>query len=101
MDEFTEKEIVNNIETFISENGEPDSFYIGVTSNPKKRLFEDHKVNRDNSNGYIYFQCSHHISARSIKEHFIKNIKIKGNMNKREKSNNFIYVYKISPETIN
>lgn len=101
MDEFTEKEIVDNIKDFIFENGEPDSFYIGVTSNPEKKLFEDHKVDRDNSNEYIYFQCSHHISARSIKEHFIENTKIKGNINKKEESNIFVYVYKISQTTIN
>jgi len=65
------QQIINDISTFISNNGgQYRDWYVGITSEPEKRLFTDHSVNKQNDK-WIHAPADTNDMARAIEKHFL------------------------------
>lgn len=72
-------------------------WYVGIASDPRTRLFNDHNV--DENNGYwIYHDCGADTSARKVEEYFIGK-GCKGGTGGGDNTSRFVYAYKIRTNT--
>lgn len=64
-------EIIQSFKDYMAENGgEYSDWYVGIASDPKKRLFNDHNVS-ENAGIWIYDNAETQKTAREIEEYFI------------------------------
>lgn len=87
--------IKTTIQIFIKMNGSkaPD-WYVGITSDPEKRLFEEHGVKKNDTMSYIYEDCGNAEIAREIEDHFVNTFGTYGNPGGGDDSSRFVYAYK-------
>lgn len=84
--------IIGEIVNFIGKNGgSPSSWYVGVASDPKKRLGE-HGVRETDT--WIYREAESASSARAIETFFLERIKTDGGTGGGDASSRFVYAYK-------
>ena len=74
-------------------------FFVGLTDDPKKRLFLEHKVNKDDGL-YVYYEAD---STKEAKEAFDELFKL--DMNgapsvKKNKAGKYVYCYHINGVTV-
>jgi predicted GIY-YIG superfamily endonuclease len=92
-------EFADQFSAYIKNNGDsPKDWYVGVTSNPERRLFEDHKIKKD-SDTYIYDNAGSEESARTIKEYLIKTLGTRGYVGDEDSKKIWVYAYKIGSTT--
>lgn len=65
--------------------------YIGITSDPERRLFVEHKVSRE-SGRYIYRTASSHAVAREIERYFVEK-GMQGGTGGGDKDSRIVYAY--------
>jgi len=66
-----ELKIIQEIKDYIRKyGGSFPSWYIGITEDPKGRLFNEHNVSEKNGN-WIYQPTSSSATARNIEQHFL------------------------------
>ena len=66
-------DLITCLQQYIDRTGGTDSgygWYVGVTSDPRRRLFEEHKVN-EQGGAWIYGQADSSSIAREVEEHFL------------------------------
>lgn len=61
------QKLIADISNYIGSNY--GSWYIGITSDPRKRLFTDHKV--DEKGSWIYGEVDTNDLARSVEQYFL------------------------------
>ena len=85
------QEIINNItKHFRGENY--NNIYVGITSDAKKRLFEDHNVSK--KNGYwIHRTATSHNIAREVEKYFL-DVGMDGGSGGGDESSSIVYAYK-------
>ena len=65
------QQIYNEIVAFMKEQGrEYSSWYCGIASDPKDRLFREHNVSKEN--GWVHHQCNNDTDARAVEEALLK-----------------------------
>src|SRR4030042_4013306 len=86
------RELINEMMSYINQftNQEYSDWYVGITSNPRKRLFQDHNV-AENGGAWIYSPADSSEIARSVENYIINNYKTDGDIGGGEE--NAIYVY--------
>ena len=65
--------LTSEIQKYIDDNGGVSGhygWYVGITADPERRLFQDHKVNKQDGS-WIYGQASSNSVAREIERHFL------------------------------
>ncbi|HDY67115.1 MAG TPA: hypothetical protein ENH85_04905 [Candidatus Scalindua sp.] len=68
----TVTQIIKEIDDHIREcGGSYSRWYIGITSDYRERLFNDHNVNKDR-NSWIYRDCGSEAAARKVEQFFLR-----------------------------
>lgn len=92
-------EIVTDFNNFLSKcGGRYRDYYVGITNDAKRRLFNEHNV--DNENGlWIYREGKTDVIAREVEEYFLEK-GCKGGPGGGDYESNIVYCYKITSKTI-
>lgn len=72
-------------------------WYVGITSNPDTRLFNDHGVDKANGN-WAFTQCIDSSTSRQVERYFNQR-GTKGDSGGGDNTSNYVYAYKITSST--
>ncbi|MBI9066898.1 MAG: hypothetical protein JEZ09_06360 [Salinivirgaceae bacterium] len=66
-------QIIKNIHSKTNERGYsvPQDYFVGITSNPEERIFNEHNINREES-FYTFFEASTELDAKKAFEKLLK-----------------------------
>jgi hypothetical protein len=94
------RDIETEIIGFVVNSGNPDPghWYVGITSNVKQRLFNEHNVNEYNDSGYIICQAINSEHARAAESNLFK-LGFKGDTGGGDDTATFVYAYLITTNT--
>lgn len=97
----TANEIALEIKEYILSWRKPyENWYSGITSDPRKRLFDEHGVVEEGSgHGWILRQCLNSEAARQVEEYLISTLGTKGDVGGGDTSSNYVYAYEITNYT--
>ena len=88
-------EVIDSIHGFILKNSYSYfDWYIGLTDNAEKMLFEEHQLNPA-SDMWIYEEVPSHSDAYRIREYFL-NMGCAGGLHRNPKKTRYIYGYRRS-----
>ena len=92
----TEDEIKSEIKSFIDDCGGPYStWYVGISENPEDRLFNGHKVDKNNDK-WIIEEASSSDAARRIEKYFVYTLGTAGGPGGGDEDAIYVYAYKMS-----
>ena len=74
------------------------NWYVGIASDPKDRLFNDHNVN-EKPGIWIFQECENDSVARDIEKYFVDTMKTKGGSGGGDEDSIYVYAYKITSTT--
>jgi hypothetical protein len=74
------------------------SWYVGIAANAEKRLFEDHKVSKENG-WWIHREALNTEDARAVEQYFFA-LGCKGGPGGGDSSTKFAYAYLITASTV-
>lgn len=97
----TTNELISQIENYIAQNGgqtTPYGWYVGITSDPERRLFTEHRVNR-NDGPWIYGPTSSEAEARQVEQYFLTR-GYHGGTGGGDQSAIYVYAYRIAWYTV-
>lgn len=93
------QQIVQEILAHIAQMGGAFSdWYVGIASDPKTRLFNEHNVNYD-LDAWIYQECIDSDTARLIESHFIESLGCDGGSGGGDYTTKHIYAFRKGPNT--
>jgi hypothetical protein len=78
--------------------GSYSSWYVGISKDPRDRLFSQHKVQED-GDWWIYRQAISGATARDVEEYFINTLKTDGGPGGGDQTADYVYAYKKSSHT--
>ena len=91
------QDIIDEIIRYVkAEGGAFSDWYVGVASDPIKRLFEAHKVNEYN---WTYLPCGDTDTASFIRSHLKENLGFDGEEGSIDRGKPHIYVFRKAPHT--
>ena len=92
-------EIINKIDSHLAKSGKRyySEFYIGISRNARKRLFEEHHVDMEAS-WWIYITADSADIAREVEKHYI-NLGMRGGDGGGDDTSNMVYCYVVTPTT--
>jgi len=86
--------IVAEIKAYIDENGGIyRQWYVGIATDPKDRLFNDHNV-RQNGDAWIHRDAGSASVAREIENYFLEQLGTDGGPGGGDDSTRYVYAYK-------
>jgi len=91
----TKKEIIDKFEDYMSKPY--SSWYVGISENPRNRLFKDHNVDEKN-NRWTYNTASSSTIAREIEKYFL-DLGCDGGPGGGDKDAKAVYAYKKTTNT--
>ena len=92
-------QIISDITNHIREcGGRYLDWYVGIASDPRKRLFEDHNVDEKND-AWIIRDAESEAMARKIEKYFL-DLGCKGAGGGGDYSTHYVYAYKINSHTV-
>lgn len=90
---MTKQQIVNDFLDYLSKNGGSyNDWYVGITNDPKKRLFTEHNVDEQYGK-WIYAAADTNQAARSVEDYFI-DLGCDGGSGGGDNSSTVVYAYK-------
>ena len=90
--------IISEIKSYVAKNGGSYSgWYVGIASDPKGRLFNDHAVS-EKGGAWIYVPCATSKVARESEDYFI-GLGMKGGSGGGDDTTKYVYAYKITSST--
>ena len=93
------QEIIEDIKKYILENkGDYNSWYVGVSSNARNRLFKDHKI-KENGDRWIYKTALSSEIAREVERYLLIVLRIDGLVGSGEETAKMVYAYKKAMHT--
>ena len=97
--EETYDQIVAKINEHLGKSGRRyySEFYIGVSNNAPKRLFEEHHVDRENS-WWIYITAANANIAKEVELHYLE-LGMRGEENNHDDTSRTVYCYAVTPTT--
>ena len=94
----TKQEIIAKLSNFIesttSSNNKRSILYVGITEEIERRLFEEHKLNKEENRCWIFGKCSNSNVAREIESYLINKYNTDGNSGGGNDNTYYVYVYK-------
>lgn len=79
--------------------GDFDAYFVGLSADPKKALFEDHMVDKD-SDPWLYKQTLTFQAARTVQKYFLDVLATDGEpVLTGDEDTDCVYVYKKSDKT--
>lgn len=97
---MTQQEIADDIIKYINNSNVPyGQWYIGIASDYRARLFNDHNVS-EKGGMWIYRQASSEQDARHVEAWLIDKLKTQGDSGGGDSSTRYVYAYRITTDTI-
>ena len=97
--ESDQQSVISDIESYVARVDRAYSrWYIGIASDPRQRLFNDHAVD-EKSGAWILRGCASSAAARDVENHFVRR-GMKGGPGGGDPSTKSVYAYKITMTTI-
>lgn len=95
----SKEEIIKDIDNHLQKSGKQyySEFYVGITNNIERRLFEEHNVNKDTM-WWIYRTANSKAVAEEIEQHYL-DLGMKGNRGGGTEDTKIVYCYAIGPTT--
>ena len=91
----TKSEVIADIKAYIQEwGGKYSDWYVGIASDAKSRLFNDHAVKEKGGDGWIFRECESSSVARDIEDHFINTLGTDGGPGGGDYTTKSVYAYK-------
>jgi len=92
-------EIISDIDAHLLKSGKKyySEFYIGVSKNARKRLFEEHHVDEEHS-WWIYRTAASSDIARRVEKYYI-DLGMRGGIGGGDNTATMVYCYVVSPTT--
>lgn len=92
-------EIIKKFDDHMGKSGKRfySEFYIGISKNAPKRLFEEHHVDMDSS-WWIYLTAESSDVAREVEKHYL-NLGMRGGDGGGDDSSDMVYCYVVTPTT--
>jgi hypothetical protein len=95
----TEEQIKTDIKAYMAKGGGSySSWYVGVSKDPKERLFTGHGV-YENGDLWIYRQAYTSNAARNVESYFINTLGTDGGAGGGDKDADWVYAYKKNAHT--
>jgi len=96
---MTEFEIKDDIKNYMDKNGGYySSWYVGISEEPRNRLFNGHNV-EENSDAWIYRQATSSIVARRVEKYFCTIVGTDGGLGGGDEDARYVYAYKKNSHT--
>jgi hypothetical protein len=93
--EAAKKHIKDHIQ---NRGGAYSSWYVGIASDVKQRLFTDHNVDEKNGQ-WAWAECENADAARDVEDYFVNTLGTKGGPGGGDSTTKFVYAYKITSST--
>ena len=95
----TYNEIVSDIHAHLQKSGKRyySEFYIGISKDASKRMFEDHHVDKEHS-WWIYRTADSSAIAREVEKHYL-DLGMRGGTGGGDEKANMVYCYVVTPTT--
>ena len=91
--------IIAEIKAFMAKwGGDYSDWYVGIASDPRQRLFNDHTVD-EKKDAWIYREAINAEAARTVEEYFINKIGTDGDTGGGDYTTKFVYAYKKASHT--
>lgn len=95
----TEQEIKQEIKDYMKKwGGSISSWYVGISEEPKNRLFNGHSV-KEKGDAWIYITASSSEAARRIEKYFTDVLGTDGDIGGGDEDANAVYAYKKDSHT--
>lgn len=95
----SKKTIISEIKEFMKKwGGNYSDWYVGIASDPRKRLFTEHNVD-EKKDAWIYRKCDNSDIAREIEEYFVEILGTDGGAGGGDETTKYVYAYKKAPHT--
>jgi len=95
----SEEEIKSGIKAFMqAHGGSYSAWYVGVSKDPRDRLFNDHGVD-EKGDWWIYSQAQSSTAARNVEAHFVDTLNTDGASGGGDKDADYVYAYKKAAHT--
>ncbi|HMU44494.1 MAG TPA: hypothetical protein PKA80_14445 [Ignavibacteriaceae bacterium] len=93
------EEIIEKMTDQINRSGLPySSWYVGIASEPKQRLFAEHKVAENGT--WLHVNAGSNEAARNILNHLVKKLQTEGGGGSDEPAMTHVYAYAITSTTV-
>jgi hypothetical protein len=91
---------IADIEKHIIEHGGSfDSWYVGITDDPYRRLFSEHNVN-ETFDSWIYRDAHNHQCARDMIRHLVTHLGASGGDERGNSFSRYVYAYRVREHTV-
>lgn len=92
-------EIVEKFDDHLRKSGKRyySEFYIGISQNAQRRLFEEHHVDKENS-WWIYTTAETSEIARAVERYYLE-LGMRGGSGGGDENSNMVYCYVVTPTT--
>lgn len=95
---MTAQEIANAIYNHLGGDDKFDQYYIGITDNIERRLYDEHKVDKE-SHWAIYAPADDDTDSRAVEKHFLDK-GMKGGGGGGDTSSIYVYCYRVTDYTV-
>lgn len=98
---MTRDNLLGDFGKYIDENGGVligYGWYVGITANPRRRLFEDHKVDEDNG-VWIYGPADSAAVARDVEKQLLRD-GCQGGSGGGDSAARYVYAYRITLNSV-
>jgi len=96
---YSKQQIVRDIEEYMRKNGGPASqWYIGIATNARERLFQDHNV-QEKGDAWIFRQAESSQAAREVEKDVVDRLGTDGGAGGGDASTDKVYAYKKKSHT--
>lgn len=98
---FSVQQIKHEILAYMKEfGGDFGDYYVGIAADPKKALFEVHKVD-EGADPWLYKQTLTFYAAQTVQDYFLRRLKADGEpVLDGDEDMDCVYVYKKSERTV-
>lgn len=76
-----------------------NKWYVGITSDPRNRLFKDHRVD-ENKGGWIHDTAENSFIAREVETYFVNSLGTDGGPGGGDHTTRFVYAYRKTSYTV-
>lgn len=95
----SEDQIKTDIKDYMAKHGgEYIDWYVGITADPRTRLFEGHAVD-EKSDAWIYKQAYNSAAARRVEAYFVDTLGTDGGPGGGDEDADYVYAYKKQAHT--
>jgi len=82
----------------LNRGGAYSDWYVGIASDPRDRLFNDHNVSKDNGQ-WIFRECEDSAVARDVEDYFVNTLGTDGGLGGGDNTTKYVYAYRKTSRT--